>query len=252
VKRISSLVVAISVAGSLLLVGTPATAAPSRQTPTTVTRSAAPTPEVRAAAVSTYTVVRGDTLGAIARRFCGSVSRYPNLAAASGIRNPNLIFPGQKITLSCGARVTKASRNSTRSTPAVTSAWASPLAGINLTSCYGPRWGSMHQGLDMSARTGTPIRAVVAGRVKAAGWNWGGYGISVLVDHGNNTLTHYAHMSRDIVGTGQWVKKGQSIGYVGSTGDSTGPHLHFEVWKGMWGQVDPAPQLRSHGVRVGC
>jgi murein DD-endopeptidase MepM/ murein hydrolase activator NlpD len=235
VKRISSWLMAFSVAGAMLLVAAPANAAPSRQVPTT------------------YTVVRGDTLGRIALRFCGSVSRYPNLAAASGIRNPNLIYPGQTIKLQCNHRAAKASRSTTRSTPAVNSgAWASPLARYYLTSCFGPRWGTQHQGLDMAAGVGTPIRAVANGRVKVAGWEWSGYGISVLVDHGNNTYTHYAHMSREIVGYQQWVRKGQVIGYVGATGDATGPHLHFEVWKGMWGQVNPAPQLRAHGVRVGC
>jgi septal ring factor EnvC (AmiA/AmiB activator) len=96
-----------------------------------------------------------------------------------------------------------------------------------VTSEYGPRWGRMHQGIDQGASTGTPIGASKAGTVIFAGWQ-GGYGNLVLIDHGG-VVTAYAHQSSMSVSSGQSVSQGQTIGYVGSTGNSTGPHLHFET-----------------------
>ena len=87
------------------------------------------------------------------------------------------------------------------------------------------RW---HTGVDLAAPTGTPIRAAAGGRVFSATAR-GGYGLTVVLDHGKATATVYAHMSRMAVDAGDKVKRGQVIGFVGSTGFSTGPHVHFEV-----------------------
>lgn len=115
-----------------------------------------------------------------------------------------------------------------------------PVNG-RLTSPFGPRWGRMHQGQDIGAPTGTPIKAAKAGRViKASGG--GGYGNLTLVDHGGGIVTAYAHQSRYAVGEGASVQTGQLIGYVGSTGNSTGPHLHFEV-RVNGTQRNPRPYL---------
>ncbi|MEV4618761.1 peptidoglycan DD-metalloendopeptidase family protein [Asanoa sp. NPDC049573] len=132
--------------------------------------------------------------------------------------------------------------------------WTSPMPGSEVTSCFGIRWGVPHQGIDFAMPENTPELAAAAGTVFAAGWNYTGYGISVVIDHGNGIYTHYAHMNRTAVEVGQTVKAGQVIGYEGSTGDSTGPHLHFEVHQGaMWNQIDPAPFLKAKGVPiVGC
>jgi murein DD-endopeptidase MepM/ murein hydrolase activator NlpD len=102
-----------------------------------------------------------------------------------------------------------------------------PAAGP-VTSTFGWRWGRMHEGIDIAAPSGTPIRSAAGGTVIYAGW-LGGYGNLVVVDHGGGVSTAYAHMSSIASGTGQGVVQGQVIGYVGSTGHSTGPHLHFEV-----------------------
>ena len=102
-----------------------------------------------------------------------------------------------------------------------------PVSGP-ITSPFGMRWGSLHPGLDIGAGMGTPIKAAAAGRVLVAGYN-GGYGNLVVIDHGNGLATAYAHQSQIAVSVGQQVAQGQVIGYVGSTGFSTGPHLHFEV-----------------------
>ncbi len=102
-----------------------------------------------------------------------------------------------------------------------------PVQGV-LTSTYGMRWGRMHEGIDIGAPQGTPIYAAASGTVIYAGWE-GGYGNLTVIDHGNGLATAYGHQSQLAVSTGQTVTRGQVIGYVGSTGHSTGPHLHFEV-----------------------
>ncbi|WP_052667279.1 murein hydrolase activator EnvC family protein [Nitriliruptor alkaliphilus] len=107
------------------------------------------------------------------------------------------------------------------------SGFAWPLCAP-VTSEYGPRWGRMHQGIDQGARTGTPIGASKAGTVIFAGWQ-GGYGNLVLIDHHDGVVTAYAHQSSMAVSRGQSVSQGSTIGYVGNTGNSTGPHLHFET-----------------------
>jgi murein DD-endopeptidase MepM/ murein hydrolase activator NlpD len=89
----------------------------------------------------------------------------------------------------------------------------------------------MHAGLDFTANTGTPIYATADGRVTESGFNTGGFGNHVVVDHGFGYETLYAHMVRIKARNGQQVKRGEVIGWVGSTGKSTGPHLHYEVHK---------------------
>lgn len=96
-----------------------------------------------------------------------------------------------------------------------------------VTSEYGPRWGRMHRGVDLGAGTGTPIAAPKAGRVLSAGWQ-GGYGRLLLIDHGDGVVTAYAHLSGFSVGSGQSVQRGQTVGRIGMTGNTTGPHLHLE------------------------
>jgi murein DD-endopeptidase MepM/ murein hydrolase activator NlpD len=97
-----------------------------------------------------------------------------------------------------------------------------------VTSEYGPRWGGFHSGIDIGMDTGTPIAAAKRGVVTFAGW-MDGYGNFVIIDHGDGVATAYAHQTRLGCRQGQVVSQGETIGYVGSTGNSTGPHLHFEV-----------------------
>ncbi len=85
-----------------------------------------------------------------------------------------------------------------------------------------------HAGIDLAAQWGTPVRAARDGIVERAGW-WGTYGNAVAIDHGDASETRYAHLSSVAVAAGQLVRQGDVIGYVGSTGASTGPHLHFEL-----------------------
>lgn len=125
---------------------------------------------------------------------------------------------------------------------------AAPVAGL-VTSGYGPRVHPVagvpefHAGVDVAAPEGTPVRAAERGLVVIAG-RMGDYGNVVVVDHGGRVATVYAHLSRCLVVPGQRVVRGAVVGLVGSTGLSTGPHLHFEVR--IWGRPeDPAGWLRS-------
>ncbi|MEW2328413.1 M23 family metallopeptidase [Micromonospora chersina] len=169
----------------------------------------------------------------------------PSAAPANPSPSPSTASPKPTKTASAKPKPKK----TTKPKPA----WVIPMTGAEITSCFGQRWGTLHAGIDFAMPAGTPIHAAAAGTVVKAGDAGDGYGNSVFVDHGNGYLTHYAHQSRLIVSVGDKVKAGQVIGYEGSTGDSTGPHLHFEVHKGaMWNQIDPAPFLRARGIDVAC
>jgi murein DD-endopeptidase MepM/ murein hydrolase activator NlpD len=104
-------------------------------------------------------------------------------------------------------------------------AW--PVSGP-ITSPFGMRWGRMHEGIDFGVASGTPIHAAAAGVVVYCGW-MEGYGNLTVIDHGGGIATAYGHQSSIAVSCNQQVSQGDVIGYVGSTGHSTGPHLHFEV-----------------------
>jgi septal ring factor EnvC (AmiA/AmiB activator) len=136
------------------------------------------------------------------------------------------------------------STSTARTSAPSSSGFAWPLCAP-VTSEYGPRWGRMHAGIDQGASTGTPIGASKAGTVIFAGWQ-GGYGNLTLIDHHDGVVTAYAHQSRFAVGAGTSVSQGQTIGYVGNTGNSTGPHLHFET-RVNGGAVNPRQYLPSGG-----
>lgn len=109
-----------------------------------------------------------------------------------------------------------------------------PLSGtIMLTSSFGPRWGRMHNGIDITnqKKSKAPILAAQDGIVLEAYYNRGGYGNLIILDHGQGIHTYYAHLSSIEVKEGQAVKQGETIGYMGNTGHSTGYHLHFEIRK---------------------
>ena len=112
--------------------------------------------------------------------------------------------------------------------PNMPSIW--PTNGV-VSSPYGLRWGGtdFHPGIDIANDMGTPIVATADGVVEYAGWNSGGYGNMVDINHGNGIMTRYGHASQVVVSAGQYVRRGQLIAYMGSTGFSTGPHVHYEV-----------------------
>jgi len=133
----------------------------------------------------------------------------------------------QSASLAAAIRDAQARAGSTGTGTPSSSGLIWPVNGT-VVSGFGWRWGRMHEGIDISASSGTPIWAAAAGTVIHAGW-LGGYGNLVVVDHGDGLATAYAHASAILVGVGQLVSQGETVSLVGSTGDSSGPHLHFEV-----------------------
>ncbi|MFJ3927097.1 peptidoglycan DD-metalloendopeptidase family protein [Streptomyces sp. NPDC090022] len=132
--------------------------------------------------------------------------------------------------------------------------FVAPVGG-GVSTAYrasGAMWSSgYHTGVDFIARSGTSVKAVSAGTVVSAGWG-GSYGNEVVVKHADGHYSQYAHLSQLSVSVGQSVTAGQQLGLSGSTGNSTGPHLHFEIrtGPGYGSDVDPLAYLRSHGVSI--
>ena len=126
-----------------------------------------------------------------------------------------------------------------------------PVDGGRLTSGFGARWGRAHAGIDLAAPMRTPEKAAMDGVVLEAG-PASGYGLAVFVQHGNGDVTVYGHMDEILVSAGQVVRAGDTIALLGNRGQSTGPHLHFEVRLGGLGgqKVDPVPYLRERGVSI--
>ncbi|MEL0589968.1 MAG: peptidoglycan DD-metalloendopeptidase family protein [Planktothrix rubescens PR222] len=124
-----------------------------------------------------------------------------------------------------------------------------PSSGV-LSSGYGWRWGRMHRGIDIAGPIGTPVVAAAPGVVSYAGWNDGGYGNLVEIEHPDGSLTVYAHNDRILVSEGQKVAQGDQISEMGTTGRSTGPHLHFEVHPSGQGAVNPMAVLPPESSTV--
>lgn len=150
-------------------------------------------------------------------------------------------FSGSDRLVAFSTRRPAPSRSSGGHAPAATSAFSAvalpsqlPLNAAALTSGFGhrrhPLLGGMrvHSGIDLAAPVGTPVFATSDGTVNTAGWG-GGYGLLVALDHAGAMQTRYGHLSQIAVAPGQQVRKGEIVGFVGSTGMSTGPHLHYEV-----------------------
>ncbi|MFD8891313.1 transglycosylase family protein [Streptomyces sp. NPDC059566] len=251
-----------------------------------------------------YVVAPGDSLSAIAtdqRVEGGWQALYETNRSTVG-DNPNLIFPGQRLTLRVtGAPATPppprqdpekpprtadpvkpvepaaekpaakpapkpvekpAEKPVEKPAPEPASAQQKPAAGgfsapvdAALGTAYrvsGSSWSSgYHTGVDFPVATGTTVKSVGPGQVVSAGWA-GAYGYQVVIRHTDGRYSQYAHLSALGVKAGQQVSGGQRIGRSGSTGNSTGPHLHFEMrtGPGYGSDIDPLKYLRSHGVRI--
>jgi murein DD-endopeptidase MepM/ murein hydrolase activator NlpD len=125
-----------------------------------------------------------------------------------------------------------------------------PTTGYHLTARFGQaggRWAANHTGLDFAAPIGTPVRSVMAGTVIQAEFA-GAYGRQVKVRHANGTVTSYSHMSEFDVSVGDSVSAGSKVGAIGVTGNTTGPHLHFEVLPGGGPAINPEPWLEARGI----
>jgi murein DD-endopeptidase MepM/ murein hydrolase activator NlpD len=238
------------------------------------------TPQSRAGTAEMYTVVHGDTLSGIAgsRHVQGGWQALYDTNRATVGSDPDLILPGQRLNL----RGKGQTPVHTESTPSSTSkkAKTSDKTSSHKTSSHktssdtakktdtlvapvhaatgtpyrvaGASWSKgYHTGVDFPVPTGTSVKAVAAGEVVSAGWG-GSFGYQVVIRHADGRYTQYAHLSAISVKDGQSVVGGQRIGRSGSTGNSTGPHLHFEVrtGPGFGTDIDPVVYLRAGGVRI--
>jgi murein DD-endopeptidase MepM/ murein hydrolase activator NlpD len=223
-----------------------------------------------------YTVVSGDTLSGIAdeQHVHGGWQRlYADNRSVVGA-DPDLILPGQELALpgtkakppaKDGAKAAKPARPVKPAKPgtsgkrhaepaAATHAFVAPVSGALGTPYHrsGSHWASgYHTGQDFAVPTGTSVKAVAEGTVVEAGWG-GAYGYQVVIRHHDGMYTQYGHLSSLTVRAGQSVSAGRQVGRSGSTGNTTGPHLHFEVrtGEGYGSDVDPVAYLRRHGVRL--
>lgn len=127
-------------------------------------------------------------------------------------------------------------------------AFVKPTSGI-FTSGFGSRWGTTHYGIDLANKIGTPIYAVTDGTVVASG-PASGFGLWVKIKHPGGFTSVYGHINRTLVRAGQQVKAGQEIAEMGNRGNSTGSHLHFEIWDANDRKINPLPWLATRGIRV--
>ncbi|MFH9833308.1 peptidoglycan DD-metalloendopeptidase family protein [Streptomyces sp. NPDC017201] len=289
---ISRGVLAAGTGGAVLalpLIGATGAHAAEQSAPAAAAHSASASAPAAKSAPKTYSVVSGDYLAKIAaeKKVKGGWQKlYQDNRDVVG-ENPSLILPGMKLTLGAkasgsaeAAPSTSAPSAAKKAAPAEKTAapaektaapaaetadsgasestgsgWAAPVENPNVTTQYrasGASWSSgYHTGSDFQAASGTSVRSIGPGTVVSAGWS-GSYGNEVVIQHEDGMYSQYAHLSSLEVAAGQTVTGGQQIGLSGTTGNSTGPHLHFEVRTGpsYGSDVDPIAYLRSHGVSI--
>lgn len=180
-----------------------------------------------------YTIKSGETLSQIATSHKVSMDTILSFTS-NGITDAGMIQPGTQIMIPGGTPAQRVSSLLAYNNGSVNSAAAAPLATGRFSWPYQGQvsqghW-SGHRALDIGGWTGTPVVAADAGKVTVAagGWN-GGYGRHVIIDHGNGFASVYAHLNTIYVNHGESINKGQQVGSLGNTGNSTGPHLHFEI-----------------------
>ncbi|WP_371525911.1 transglycosylase family protein [Streptomyces sp. NBC_01283] len=244
------------------------------------------TPQSAAGRGQMYTVVRGDTLSQIAdeRRVRGGWQQLYEANRTTIGGDPDLITPGQRLALQASQKRAAAGKpkpltepkqraepkaapkpkaepkaqpkaEPKKAKPAQASRGMSAPVAASPSTPYRAAGGSWskgyHTGVDFPVATGTSVKAVTAGTVVSAGWG-GSYGYEVVIRHADGKYSQYGHLSALTVKAGQKVGAGQRIARSGSTGNSTGPHLHFEIrtGPGFGSDVDPLAYLRAGGVRI--
>ncbi|MGR3932237.1 transglycosylase family protein [Streptomyces sp. BRA346] len=263
-------------------------------------RQSKPTPTSLPGNASTksgpYVVVSGDTLSRIAdaQEVRGGWHALYETNRATVGSDPDLIYPGQKLSLSGGkatpeakpeakakarpaakpqakhraqpkakakaeakAKPQQTERRASKpaAKPAATTGFTAPVSGVSPTTAYrasGSSWSSGHHtGIDFPVGVGTSVKAVAGGQVVSAGWA-DAYGYEVVIRHADGKYSQYAHLSQLSVRAGQGVNVGQQIGRSGSTGNTTGPHLHFEVRTGpaYGSDINPLSYLRARGISI--
>ena len=189
-----------------------------------------------------YTIESGDTIHGIAKKYRVPVS---DLVELNGLINPDKLSVGQPIFIfgldKLIERLEPQKENEQKSARK-RSRFVWPIKGGVLTSGFGPRGRRKHKGIDIAARTGTPIYAAADGVVVYSDNKQRGYGNLVIIRHAGRMMTVYAHNHRNLVDEGERVVQGSQIAEVGNTGRSTGPHLHFEI-RSKGQAVDPMRHL---------
>lgn len=184
-----------------------------------------------------HKVKDGDTLWDISSVYKMEIDK---IVSINDMKSPDALKIGQQLIIPdadkvklienqndmSGIKVASRSGSSVSAKPSIIGMW--PVSG-SVTSWFGSRWGGFHKGIDIGASTGTAVYAFSGGKVVFSGWDSGGYGYLVIINHGNGIETYYGHNSKLFVSAGQEIQSGDRIASVGSTGDSTGPHCHFEV-----------------------
>jgi len=202
-----------------------------------------------------HRVKSGETLFSISRTYDVPVYRIKD---ANYLRSADVIHPGQRLFIPGADNPKAVKKTQKKKKPndsnknkrhasisgdipvnAVKFIW--PVQGV-MTSGFGPRSGGFHSGIDISAPTGKPVIASAPGRVIYSSNKQRGYGNLVIIEHNSDFFTVYAHLHKRLAKEGQRIKKGEVIGQVGSTGRSTGPHLHFEI-RYHKRAIDPYPLL---------
>ena len=267
-------------------------------------RQSKPTPTSLPGNASTksgpYVVVGGDTLSRIAdaQEVRGGWQALYETNRATVGSDPDLIYPGQKLSLSGGKATPEAESESKPAAkakakpaakpqakhraqpkakaepeakakpqqterraskpaakPAAATGFTAPVSGVSPTTAYrasGSSWSSGHHtGIDFPVGVGTSVKAVAGGQVVSAGWA-DAYGYEVIIRHADGKYSQYAHLSQLSVRAGQGVNVGQQVGRSGSTGNTTGPHLHFEVRTGpaYGSDINPLSYLRARGISI--
>ncbi|MBP8533816.1 M23 family metallopeptidase [Streptomyces sp. MK37H] len=196
------------------------------------------------------------------RRFSlTSVSRGRAAVVAMGLGASLALGAGTAFAVGAGtaASAPSVSQAAAKAPAPKANAWETPVDKYVIGAAFGLAgnlWSHNHSGQDFVVPTGTPVHAAHGGVVVKAGPNGGGdgpaYGNAIVIKHDNATYSQYAHLSRIDVRIGQSVSTGQQIGLSGSTGNSTGPHLHFEIrtTPNYGSAVEPLKFLRDHGVKV--
>jgi murein DD-endopeptidase MepM/ murein hydrolase activator NlpD len=189
---------------------------------------------IEAAVASATAEQRGVVARLVASRDALVAARSEKSAALSSIREDreSTLAEIQALEQQSAALAARIRQSQQQGAPAIVPPSGSGVLGWPVsgpvTSTFGMRWGRMHEGVDIAVPEGTPVRAAAAGTVIYAAW-MGGYGNLVVVDHGNGLSTAYAHNSSLAASVGQKVAAGEIVSYSGNTGNSTGPHVHFEV-----------------------
>ncbi|MFI6147330.1 M23 family metallopeptidase [Streptomyces sp. NPDC051109] len=211
----------------------------------------------------TRIAIGATALGAALALGAGTTAAFADTAPETTLTGTAALVAAQAKAQAAQAAAAQAAATKAAATKAAAAkaavAWQKPVSSYTLSATFGKggtMWSHKHSGQDFACPVGTPVKAASAGTVVKAGPNGGGdgpaYGNAIVIKHANNTYSQYAHLSKIKVRIGQKVAKGSQIALSGNTGNSSGPHLHFEIrtTPNYGSAVNPVAFLRNAGVTV--